>query len=88
MAKAAIETAVWDAEAKHKGLPLWKLLGGAREEIPCGVSIGIKDTVEELARHRRTRTGRRLPAHQNQNQAGERHRPDPTRFASAFRASA
>jgi len=27
----------------------WKLLGGTREEIPCGVSIGIKDTIEELA---------------------------------------
>ncbi len=49
MAKAALETAAWDAEAKLKNLPLWKLLGGTREEIPCGVSIGIKDTVEELA---------------------------------------
>ena len=49
MAKAALETAAWDAEAKLKNLPLWKLLGGTRAEIPCGVSIGIKDTVEELA---------------------------------------
>ncbi|HUL34933.1 MAG TPA: o-succinylbenzoate synthase [Candidatus Eisenbacteria bacterium] len=49
MAKAALETAVWDAEAKLKKMPLWKLIGGTREEIPCGVSIGIKDTLEELA---------------------------------------
>ena len=49
MAKATLETAAWDAEAKLKKLPLWKLLGGVREEIPCGVSIGIKDTLEELA---------------------------------------
>lgn len=49
MAKATLETAIWDAEAKWKGVPLSKLLGGTREEIPCGVSIGIKDTVEELA---------------------------------------
>jgi O-succinylbenzoate synthase len=49
MAKAALEAAAWDAEAKLKNLPLWKLLGGTREEIPCGVSIGIKDTLEELA---------------------------------------
>jgi len=49
MAKATLETAAWDAEAKLKNLPLWKLLGGTREEIPCGVSIGIKETVEELA---------------------------------------
>jgi len=49
MAKGAIESAIWDAEAKQIGLPLWKLLGGVREEIPCGVSIGIKGSVEELA---------------------------------------
>src|SRR3984893_1266247 len=49
MAKGAIESAVWDAEAKQMGLPLWKLLGGVREEIPCGVSIGIKESLEELA---------------------------------------
>ena len=49
MAKGALEAAVWDAEAKHKNLPLWKLLGGTREEIACGVSIGIKKTLDELA---------------------------------------
>jgi o-succinylbenzoate synthase len=48
MAKAAIENALWDAEAKQKNLPLWKLLGGTRTEIPCGVSIGIQDSVEQL----------------------------------------
>jgi len=49
MAKGALEAAMWDAEAKQKGMPLWKLLGGVRKEIPCGVSIGIKETLEELA---------------------------------------
>jgi len=48
MAKAALENALWDAEAKQKNLPLWKLLGGTRTEIPCGVSIGIQDSVEQL----------------------------------------
>jgi o-succinylbenzoate synthase len=48
MAKAAVETAVWDAEAKLKNIPLWKLIGGQRQEIPCGVSIGIKDSLDEL----------------------------------------
>jgi o-succinylbenzoate synthase len=48
MAKAAIETACWDLEAKQLGIPLWKLLGGERGEIPCGVSIGIQNTTEEL----------------------------------------
>ncbi len=48
MAKAAVETAIWDAEAKHKNLPLAKLLGGTREEISSGVSIGIQPSIEAL----------------------------------------
>lgn len=48
MAKAALETACWDLEAKRAGLPLWKHLGGTQREIPCGVSIGIQDTIEAL----------------------------------------
>lgn len=44
MARAAIETAVWDLEAKRRGVPLWKLLGGTQAEIPCGVSLGLQDT--------------------------------------------
>jgi O-succinylbenzoate synthase len=48
MAKAAIETACWDLEAKSEGLPLWKHLGGMQAEIPCGVSIGIQDSPEQL----------------------------------------
>ncbi len=49
MAKAALEAAVWDAEAKQKGVPLSRLLGGTREEIASGVSIGIKASLDELA---------------------------------------
>ena len=48
MAKAAIETACWDLEAKRANVPLWKHLGGVRGEIPCGVSIGIQETIEAL----------------------------------------
>ncbi len=48
MAKAALENAVWDIEAQEKGVPLARLLGGTREEIPCGVSIGIQNSIEEL----------------------------------------
>ena len=48
MAKAAIETATWDAEAKRLKVPLWKHLGGVNQEISCGVSIGIQDSVEQL----------------------------------------
>src|ERR1700720_5017483 len=49
MAKASLEAAVWDAEAKQKGVPLAKLIGGVREEIACGVSIGMKESLDELA---------------------------------------
>ncbi len=48
MAKAVVENALWDAEAQEKQQPLWKLLGGNRRQIACGVSIGIQDSVEQL----------------------------------------
>ncbi len=46
MAKAALENAVWDLEAQMRGVPLAELLGGIREKIVCGVSIGIQPTME------------------------------------------
>jgi o-succinylbenzoate synthase len=48
MAKAAIETACWDLEARRANAPLWKHLGGVLAEVPCGVSIGIQESPEEL----------------------------------------
>ena len=48
MAKASIETACWDLEAKKLGVPLWRHIGGVRTEIECGVSIGIQDSIEQL----------------------------------------
>jgi O-succinylbenzoate synthase len=48
MAKATIENALWHAESLEKRVPLWKLVGGTRSEIACGVSIGIQDSVEQL----------------------------------------
>jgi len=48
MAKGAVENALWDAEAQFRQVPLWKLLGGTRESIACGVSIGIQNSVEQL----------------------------------------
>ncbi len=50
MARAGIENAMWDIEAQQQSVPLWKLLGGVRQEIPSGVSIGIQDTPEKLLR--------------------------------------
>ncbi len=48
MAKAAIETACWDLEAKRANQPLWRHLGGTQPEIRCGVSIGIQESPEIL----------------------------------------
>ncbi len=48
MAKAAIETACWDLEARKAGAPLWKHLGGVQTVISSGVSIGIQNTPEAL----------------------------------------
>lgn len=49
MARGGLEAAVWDLQARMEGVPLWrKIGGGARREIPCGVSIGIQNSVPEL----------------------------------------
>jgi len=48
MAKAALENALWDAEAQARNLPLWQLLGGTQTELSCGVSLGIQPTVDQL----------------------------------------
>lgn len=42
MAKAALEMGCWDAEARQKEIPLSKLLGGTRERVATGISIGIQ----------------------------------------------
>jgi o-succinylbenzoate synthase len=47
MAKAGLENAVWDAEAQMRNTSLATLLGGIRDVIPCGVSIGIQPTMEK-----------------------------------------
>ncbi len=48
MAKGALENAVWDLEAQVERIPLAELLGGKRNIIPCGVSIGIQPSVAQL----------------------------------------
>jgi o-succinylbenzoate synthase len=48
MARATLENAIWDLEAQREGIPLGTLLGGVRESIPCGVSLGIQQSIPEL----------------------------------------
>ena len=48
MAKATLENAIWDLEAQREGLPLFQILGGVRDRIACGVSLGIQSSIPEL----------------------------------------
>jgi O-succinylbenzoate synthase len=49
MAKAAVEMAAWDLYARQQSAPLSRVLGGTRDRIASGVSIGIQDSLEQLA---------------------------------------
>jgi o-succinylbenzoate synthase len=48
MAKAGLEAALWDAMAKAKGISLSKMLGGTRDKVDVGVSIGIQSSADVL----------------------------------------
>ncbi len=48
MAKAGVEMAMWDLHARAIGQPLSRVLGGTRDRIASGVSIGIQDTLDQL----------------------------------------
>ncbi|SFN62349.1 O-succinylbenzoate synthase [Actinomadura madurae] len=48
MAKAALEMAVLDAELRAEGRSFGRELGSVRERVPCGVSVGIMNSVPEL----------------------------------------
>ena len=48
MAKAGLEAALWDVFAKSKNVSLSKLLGGTRNNIEVGVSIGIQSAPNVL----------------------------------------
>ena len=48
MAKAALETAVLDAELRAQNRPLARELGAVHDRVPCGVSVGIMSSLGEL----------------------------------------
>ncbi len=48
MAKSAIETAILDADLRATGVPLARALGGTRDHVRCGVSVGIMDSIPAL----------------------------------------
>ncbi|WP_457630832.1 o-succinylbenzoate synthase [Oceanithermus sp.] len=55
MAKAMVEMAFWDLWARYHEEPLWRLLGGVRQKVPVGVSLGVqkdlRQTVELVGKH-------------------------------------
>lgn len=48
MAKAAIEMSLWDLLAKERNLSLASLLGGEKDHIDVGMSIGMQATTKDL----------------------------------------
>jgi o-succinylbenzoate synthase len=48
MAKAAVEMGCWAVAAQKKGVSLSQLLGGTRDRVPTGISIGIQATPDAL----------------------------------------
>jgi O-succinylbenzoate synthase len=49
MAKAAVEMGCWAVAAEKQGVSLSELLGGTRDRVATGISIGIQATPEALA---------------------------------------
>jgi len=48
MVKAGVEMALWDLLGKRDGRPLVELLGGVRDRVEVGVSVGLQDSPQEL----------------------------------------
>jgi O-succinylbenzoate synthase len=50
MAKAALEMAIWELQARREGVPLWRVLGGDKPAIEAGVSVGLQEDEAALVR--------------------------------------
>jgi len=48
MARAAVEMAAWELWACREGVALSKLLGGVRDRVETGISLGIQETPADL----------------------------------------
>jgi O-succinylbenzoate synthase len=53
MAKAALEMGCWDVAARQRSVSLSRLLGGTRDRVATGISIGIQSSAEALAQRAR-----------------------------------
>ncbi|HUH98979.1 MAG TPA: o-succinylbenzoate synthase [Anaerolineales bacterium] len=50
LAKAGVEMALWDLLGKRDQRSLREMLGGAREKVEVGVSVGLQETPDALVR--------------------------------------
>jgi o-succinylbenzoate synthase len=57
MARAALEMGVWELEARQRGVPLSRLLGGTRDGVEVGISLGIQATPAALVERARAAHG-------------------------------
>jgi o-succinylbenzoate synthase len=48
MARAALEVALTDLELRRQEVSLAEHLGAMRDRVPCGVSVGLEDRLEDL----------------------------------------
>ena len=42
-AVSAIDIALWDIKGKHFNTPVWRLLGGAKQQVPAYITFGLLD---------------------------------------------
>lgn len=50
LAKAGVEMAIWDLIGKRDGKSLKEMIGGLKDKIDVGVSVGLQDTTAELVK--------------------------------------
>jgi len=78
---SAIDLAVWDLKAKALGLPVWRLLGGARERVPVYATFGFgffdRDQLVDAARDWTARGFRRLKMTVGNHALQRRDEPRP-----------
>ena len=48
MARAALDVALTDLDLRRRGVSLASHLGAERDRVPCGVSLGMEDDVDDL----------------------------------------
>lgn len=47
-AKGGLDMAWWDLHARIQGIPLWRALGGTRQEVEVGADLGVMETIDAL----------------------------------------